>query len=429
MQEVEELKGFNMLKTSIKPWVICFSASLFFFYQFIQGNMFASIADNIMHDFHIEADKMNYLSSGFYLSNVIFLFVAGMVLDRFSTKKTLLLAMLLSVVGTFTLAYSSSFSTALVSRFMTGTGSAFCFLGPIRLASLWFPPKRMALVTGSIVTMAMTGGMLAQYPMTRLVLQMGWRDSVVVVASLGLVLLCLMAIGIEDKPQENRNHKPHSRDLLSILKKAYASLQTWRAAFYCSLMNMGVAVFGAMMGSLYLMQRLSVSKAEASMVNSMLFLGCIVGAPLIGWCSDRLRLRILPMKIGVVTSLLTILAILYLPVSLPVMAILFFLLGFFTAAQCVSYPLVAESSPDHLIAAAVSIVSILTQGGYILYQYLFSQILLWHGEMHMVNGVPIYSLADYQTAALILPIGFCLAWVALLKLKETHCHPVEEHME
>jgi hypothetical protein len=50
------------------PFFVCFSASLFFFYEFIQGNMFSSIADNLMRDFQMGADKMTYLSSIYYLS-------------------------------------------------------------------------------------------------------------------------------------------------------------------------------------------------------------------------------------------------------------------------------------------------------------------------------------------------------------------------
>jgi MFS family permease len=176
MELVEEYNRVEWFRSAIQPWLVCFTASLFFFYEFIQGNMFASIADNIMYDFSIQVDKMAYLSSIYYLSNVVFLFVAGMMLDRFSAKKTMVFAMLLCVCGTFVLAHTESFYIALLCRFVTGIGSAFCFLGPIRIASRWFPPSRMALVTGVIVTIAMTGGMLAQYPLTKMVLYFGWRE-------------------------------------------------------------------------------------------------------------------------------------------------------------------------------------------------------------------------------------------------------------
>lgn len=424
MQLVEEYDKESTLKATMLPWLVCFAASLFFFYEFIQGNMFASIADNIMHDFHIQADKMTYLSSIYYLSNVIFLFLAGFLLDRFSSKKIIMIAMLLCVLSTFVLAHAQSFYLALFCRFVTGIGSAFCFLGPIRIASRWFPPKRMAMVTGAIVTMAMTGGMLAQYPLTQLVLHVGWRESVMMVAWLGLLMLVIMTVLVKDKPDNAEPTVRASTGVFVRAKQAYLNPQTLRAALYASLMNMAVAVFGAMMGSLYLMQRLDVSKADAAMVNSMLFLGAIVGGPLIGWASDKMGLRVLPMKLGAVASFITVLGILYFPVSLGLMAVLFFLLGFFTAAQVISYAFVAESSPSTMTATAVSVVSILAQGGYIVYQNMFSALLLSHGEMRMVDGVPIYSLADYQTAAVILPLGLILAWLILTRLKETHCRHV-----
>jgi len=427
MQMVEEYKDNDKIGAQFLPWVVCFSASLFFFYEFIQGNMFASIADDIMQDFHIQADKMAYLSSIYYVANMVFLFIAGMVLDRFSTKKTILVAMLLCVVSTFILAQSQSFYLALACRFITGIGSAFCFLGPIRLASRWFPPQRMALVTGSIITLAMTGGMIAQYPLTKLVAQVGWRDALMEVAWLGTAILVFMYFGIVDKLKNSTHYKVvQKNNLLSTAKKIYLNPQTLRAALYTSLMNMAIAVYGAMMGSLYLVQKMGISKEDAAVVNSMLFLGAIIGGPLIGWCSDKLGVRVLPMKVGVLASLVTMLAVLLVPVSLPIMKILFFLLGFFTAAQIISYALVAESSSPAVTATAVSVVSILTQGGYVVYQNLFSLLLVKHGGVQIIKGIPVYSLGDYQYAALIFPFGLIIALLALLGLKETHCRQIEE---
>lgn len=401
------------------PWIICFAASLFFFYEFIQGNMFASIADHIMRDFQIKADKMTYLSSVYYLSNVIFLFVAGVTLDRLSPKKTLIFAMFLCVVSTFVLAGSHDFYLALICRFVAGIGSAFCFLGPIRIASHWFPPKRMAFVTGSIVTMAMTGGLLSQYPLTQLVLWLGWRESLVWVGWLGVAMLVMMLFLIKDKVA-NHSHVEVSA-VWSTAKKAYLNIQTWRAASYTSLMNMSVAVFGAVMGQLYLIQRLGIDQSDAAMINSMLFLGSILGGPVMGWLSDRLGFRVSPMKISAVISLGIILLILYAPVSFIQMNILFFLLGFFTAAQVISYAQVAENNAPSMTAMAVSTVSILTQSGYIIYQNGFSWLLSQHGGMKIVNGSPVYSLADYQSAAILLPLGLILALWVVWNLKETFC--------
>lgn len=427
MQMAEGYNQTSRISKSLMSWLVCFSASLFLFYEFIQGNMFASIADNIMTDFHVQADKMAYLSSVYYLSNVLFLFVAGMVFDRYSTKKTMLIAMFLCVMSTFVLAHTHSFYLALSCRFITGIGSAFCFIGPVRLASRWFPPRMMAMVTGVIVTVAMTGGLLSQYPLTVLVEQVGWRDALTQVGWLGAVMFGVMFVGIIDKPPVIHHPKADETfDLLTIAKKAYLNPQNLRAAAYTSLMNMAIAVFGAMMGSLYLMQRLGISKEQASIVNTLLFLGAIVGGPFIGWLSDKLALRVLPMKVGAVASLLTLLVVLFAPVSLAMMKVLFFLLGFFTAAQIISYALVAESSPSSITATSVSVISLLTQGGYIIYQNLFSTLLVHHSGAKLIAGTPVYSLADYQFAAIILPLGLLLALLVLFGLKETYGRHIQE---
>lgn len=425
MQVVDDFQGYDEMKSSFLPWIVCFAATLFFFYEFIQGNMFASIAANIMQDYGIQADKMAYLSSIYYLANVLFLFVAGMVLDRYSIKNTILIAMAMCVMSTFLLAYSHSFYIALLCRFTTGIGSAFCFLGPVRLASHWFPPKRMAFVTGAIVTMAMTGGMLAQYPLTKLVNLVGWRQAVLDVGILGFAMLVVMLFWIKERPQTPVKKSGKPMPVLEAAKQAYFNPQYLRAALYTSLMNMAIAVFGAMMGTLYLEQRLSVSAEQASMVNGMLFLGAIVGSPLVGWISDKMGLRILPMKVGVIASLATVVAVLYLPVSLNTMAFLFFLLGLFTSAQVISYALVAESSSPVMTATAVSVISILTQGGCLVYQNLFSTLLMKHGGMHYINGIPVYLLESYQFATTILPIGLFIALLMLFGLKETRCRQVE----
>jgi MFS family permease len=422
MEMINNYSGRDTIMTSNRwvPWCICFAASLFFFYEFIQGNMFASIADEIMRDFHIEANNLTYLSSVYYLSNVLFLFVAGFILDRFSAKKTIVIAMLFCVISTFVLANVHTFSLAVICRFITGIGSAFCFLGPIRIASRWFPAKRMALITGLIVTIAMSGGMLAQYPLTKLVLNIGWRSAMIWLGWLGIFILGIMIVFIQDKPQA-QNPTRTKISILDSAKIAYLNPQTLLAALYASFMNMAIAVFGAVMGSLYLMQRLELNKADASLINSMLFLGTIVGGPLMGWFSDKWGIRLAPMKVGAYSALLIVLAILYAPIGYSMMVCLFFLLGLFTASQVISYALVAESSDASITATAVSIVSILTQSGYVLYQNLFSFLLLKHGDMRMIGGVPTYSLHDYQFAAIMLPLGLILAIALLFGLRETYC--------
>ncbi len=420
MLAIEDRNSWSNFKKAAMPWLICFAATLFFFYEFIQGNMMASLLDFIMRDFNIKANQISWLTSIYYVSNVLFLFVSGMVLDRFSIKRVILLAMSLCVISTFVFSWSNSFYLSLVCRFITGIGSAFCFLGPVRLAAQWFPPQRMALVTGAIVTMAMTGGWAAQYPLTLLVEQVGWREAVHDVGMLGVAMLIMMALWIKEKPrQKHQSGEQQHQSILKTAKTVYFNPLFLRAAAYTSLMNMTIAVFGAMMGIAYLKKRMLIGAEPAALVNSFLFFGAIVGGPVLGAISDKTGQRLKPMKIGAVLSLIVAVMAFYLPVPFSMMLVLFFLLGFFTSSQVISYALVAENSPPAITATAVGVISILTQGGYFLYQNLFTLLLEhFNGTGAETAATQDYSLAAYQQASIILPIGLFVALMVILNLKD-----------
>ncbi len=57
MQVVNDLKEYEGIQSTLLPWLVCFAATLLFFFEFIQGNMFASIAADIMQDYHVQAIK------------------------------------------------------------------------------------------------------------------------------------------------------------------------------------------------------------------------------------------------------------------------------------------------------------------------------------------------------------------------------------
>lgn len=413
------------------PWLVCFSASLFFFYEFIQGNMFASINTEVMQAFNTDMLGTSWMSSMYYLANVIFLFPAGVVLDRYSTKNVILISLMVCVSGTFLFAISSSYGLGLFCRFITGIGSAFCFLSCFRLASRWFPPHRMALVTGLVVTFAMTGGMVAQAPLTKLVILFGWRNAIMADGLLGLIIAFLIFLFVKDHPSDQiiraeEETQSFQHTFVQSLKLAYGNMQNVLAGLYTSLMNMPVAILGAFIGSVYLVQSHHYGRTDAAEINSMIFLGTIIGGPLLGYLSDKIQLRKTPMILCNILSMFVVTLILYAPnIGVKQMEALFFLLGFFSSAQVLSYPLVAENNSLSMTATAVSVVSMLTQGGFILYQNLFSYLLKQqepaiHSAMHSNHA--------YQHALMLIPYGFIIALLSVFLLRETFGKRIEDRL-
>lgn len=415
----------SVISNKSQPWIVCFSAALFFFYEFIQMNMFNTVSADLMKDFSINATQLGNLSAIYFYANLFFLLFAGLLLDRFSTRRIILITLSLCAIGIGTFASTHSLFVAGVARFISGIGSAFCFLSSIRLASRWFPTQRMALVSGLIVTMAMTGGMVAQTPLTFLVQLLGWRHALLLDAVLGFVIAGIIWTFVRDYPPNMQQQSSQQQFNVSVLhswRQAYFKIQNWLCALYTSLMNLPVALLGAIWGGLFLTQVHHLSRLNASYVTMLLFLGSIIGCPILGWFSDRIQRRRIPMILGTLISLVLIGVIIYSP-TLPLFAylILFFLLGFFTSSQIISYPLVSESNPHAFTATAVSVVSFTAISGYAIFQPLFGWLMdrQWHGVM--IDNVRIYSAANFHSALFIIPIGFVLALLAALLVSETYC--------
>ncbi len=425
----------SSLKTAWQPWLVCFSAALFFFFEFIQLNMFNAIGPGLMKDFGIKATVLAEISDKYFLANIIFLFPAGMILDRVSTRRTILIALFVSILCTFGFAIATAVWQLMAFRFITGVAGSFCFLSCVRLASRWFEPRQMALVIGLVVTFAMMGGMVAQTPLTVLTEHFGWQTAVVIDASAGLVMLLLVFLFVKDRPDSGAvqdDHGAHSltgRAFWLALKRTLLRRQNWLGGLYTSLMNLPIFLLGAIWGIFYLTQIHGLSRAEASVVTLMLFVGTIIGSPVVGWISDFMRSRKVPMIVGAIFSLLLILALIYVPdLSLFSLIIIFFGVGFFTSTQIISYPLIAESNPLSLTATAEGMASVLIMaGGYtqVFFAYLMQR--QWHSIY--VHGIPVYTLSEYRLALSIMPIAFIIALVFAFIVKDTRCKAFKEDHE
>lgn len=415
-------------RSSLTAWVVVLTASLFFFYEFIQMNMMDAISSEIIQSFHINAEQLGNLSSYYFIANVIFLFVAGSLLDRCSTRRVILVALGVCVIGTALFGLATSYFWVTACRFLTGVGSAFCFLSVLRLASRWFPPHRMAFVTGIVVTIAMTGGVVAQTPFTALVHVVGWRHTLFLDALFGALVWLLVISIVRDFPVTHRQQHEHEQQALvqigyfKSLRMAFLRRQNWLGGVYTSAINLPINVLGGLWGIMYLTSIYHFSSLDASYITSMLFVGTICGSPLAGWWSDRLARRKLPMIIGALISIALIFLVIWLPqLNFLMLLSLFFCVGFFSSTQIIGYPLVAESSERIVTAMSVSIVSLMTIGGIGAIQRLYGYLLQTHAEQRLHHATTHYVAADFHWAMIIFFIGYLLALLASLLVKETFC--------
>ncbi len=415
------------------PWLVCLVASLFFFYEFIQMNMFNAISVDLMRQFHLDGVTLGSLSAAYFWADVALLFPAGILLDRFSTRKIILSAMGVCVVSTFTFAIAPTFSIAYMAHFAAGLGASFCLLSCLMLASRWFPPKRLALVTGLIVTMGMAGGTLSQTPMALLAIHLGWRGAVLVNSVIGLSFWVVMYVFIKERPSAPErdysriNQRPEQIPFRQGIKLAVNNRQNWYCGLYTSFLNMPLMVIGGLWGSIFLQQMHGLNMAQAATISSMLFVGTIVGSPVFGMVSDTWRNRKVPMFIGALISLVSMFWLIYSPAfSFWGAMFLFWFIGFITSSQILSYPVITESNSRALTGTALGLASALIMAGAGVSQTIFGFLIDLRWDHVTESGIAVYSASNYHLAMMMFFVVLTLGLVLSLFVRETRCKNVTE---
>ncbi|MBN1684851.1 MAG: MFS transporter [Gammaproteobacteria bacterium] len=434
MKPIKSQKIEMVTVTAFRSWLVILTASLVFFYTFIQMNMINSFSTVLMRDFSINAVQLGNLIAMYFYTNAALVFPAGLLVDRISTRKIILTSMFFSIIAIVGFGLFHSFVLASVSRLISGAAGAFAFLSCIRLASRWFPPKKMAFVTGCVVTLAMLGGTVAQTPMVFLSnILGGWRLATFFIAALGIVIFVAMWFIVHDLPaadvKEPETPKAEQIPEIGFWKSIYmvfANPYNWLAGLYTTLMNLPIFVLGGSWGDLYLTQtHRFITGIEAATISSMVFFGTIFGSPLVGWISDHLRRRILPMIITAILSIGLMLVIMYVKtLGFVPLIVLFFLLGLITSAQVLGYPVIVELNSPKVTGTALSIASLLIMVSGFIFPPLFGYLLGFHWNHLMIHHIPIYAWHDFNLALIgTILIPFIVSVMITFLIKETHCKP------
>jgi sugar phosphate permease len=423
---INEVSPRNLSK---QAWIVCLSAALFFFYEFIQMHMFNAINDSLRIAFNVDATQLGVLSSTYLWGDVAFLLPAGMLLDRFSTRTILLIALAVCIGGTAGFALTHSLPIAAFFHFLSGCGNAFCLLSCMMLVSRWFEPNRQAFVVGFVVTMAFFGGVIAQTPLACLADIVGWRMSLIYDSILGCIFLVLIYWNVKDYPQ---NHiisakARKSTSFFKALGTSIKNIQNILAGVYTCLLNLPIMVLDAVWGVTYLKTVYGLSNMQASNVTAMIFFGSMIACPLAGFLSDRMERRRMPMILGAILSLVMVSLVVFVPhLSYISLLILFFLIGFFTSTQIISYPFAAESNPSVFTGTAVGLVSLIVIGGAAIAQIAFGKLLDLNWDGAIAAGQKIYSVSAYHNAMIMFPVVMGIGLLASLCIKETYCKKRED---
>lgn len=406
------------------PWLICLVGALFYGYEYYLRITPSVMTSQLMQHFQIHAALFGGLNAIYYYAYVPMQLPVGVLMDRYGPRRLLTLACASCVIGTYLFASSHSLVIAGIGRFLIGFGSAFAFIGVLKLATMWLPANKLAFAVGMTAAIGTVAAIVGDISLTSLMHRIGWHETLILSVGFGSILIFVLWFFVKDKPTS-------SQVPLGDIKLAYADLkaichnpQIWINGMFGCLVYLPTTVLGELWGIRYLSQAHHFSPHVAALGISLLFIGFTVGAPFIGWMSDRLEQRCLPMFIGAVGAAMAATLLIYYPhLSHTEINLLLLVLGFSYSCQSLVFAVAREISPLDAAGTAMAATNMIVMLGGMLAQPLVGILLEWHNRYYMFADR--YVNSDYHFALAIIPLGIITAGILTFFLKETHANMVE----
>ncbi|MCW8400049.1 MFS transporter [Legionella sp. PATHC038] len=425
----------NRRNYALIGWLICGLGALFYSYEYLLRIAPSAMENALREHFNLSATGFGHISSIYYYAYVPMQLPVGIMMDRYGPRRLLTFACLICVIGTFLFTGTTSFWVAASGRFLVGLGSAFAFVGVLKLATIWLPENKLAMVSGLTSALGTVGAMLGDNFLELFVNQLGWIKTLNMTAFFGIVLTFVLWLGIHDKKGRYRQSGTVS-DLktgLVDLNIIISNKQIWINGLYGCMVYLPTTVFAELWGIPYLRNAHGLSAHGAGLANSLLFLGFTVGAPLMGYFSDRIARRKLPMFLGASVATVLMVVILYFPgLTETNVQILMFFLGLFYSAQAIVFAVGRELSPGEAAGTAMAFTNMIVMLGGMLLQPLVGHLLDFSYSLRggasissalvVENVNRLYNMTDYRIALAFIPISMLIAALLTFFLRETHAH-------
>lgn len=410
------------------PWLMCGLGAFFYFYECLLRIAPSVMTADLMHNYHIGAASFSRMMAFYYFSYAPMQIIVGIFMDRFGPQRLLAFAAFICALGSYLFACSDHILIGEFGRFLVGMGSAFAFVGVLKLATIWLPPERFAIISGSAMSLGMVAGMFGDITLPILLKTNDWQHVTYYAAFLGISVGVLLVLFLRDgykrslRKSEQCQLSVSMEEVLANLKKLFCCPQIWINGMVGCLMWVPISVFADTWGVSYLQHAHALTHQHASHACLLVFMGWATGGPVVGYLSDHLGRRVVVMWLGALLSGLCFAAILFMPgLSYLQLCVLLFLFGFFNSPQVIIFALAREISSPRAAGTALALTNMFTMLSGFCLQPISGMLIDWLETSEEAIHTHIYSAHAYQGALSMILVSFALTIVLCIFLKESYC--------
>lgn len=378
-------------------WAMLAALISIFALSFAFRTAVAVAAGSLAVEFDVSARELAAVAAAFHVAFALAQPAVGIALNRYGPRLTVIMAFVLSVIGSLVFATADRLGTLVVGQALIGVGCSPALLAAMVFINRHYPADRFAAISGIVMAFGGIGMLMTGTPLAWVVQTWGWRAGFVALAIIAAmswlaVFFCVEAEAA--RPPTNQTPGAALRGYGLILSQPYtAGILCLAATSYAAFL----ALRGLWLGPL-LTQRYGLSLVEVGNVASAISLAGLLG-PLVFGRIDPGGAQRRAVIIGCSAGYVAMFTMLAVGSGMAVDITLVIITGVFGGYIVLQYADVRSAYPAELTGRALSMFTMAMFVGVAVIQWL--------------SGVAATLAAGYGVdplRAALLAIG---AWLAL----------------
>ncbi len=408
---------------SLRAFMAWFMASSFTCFQFCTQVILGPMAVELMQAFSLDAVSVSYVVSSFFYVYLLMQLPAGILLDRYPAKYIMPITCSICAIGAVLMGLASTVYLFVFARMLCGFGSAFGFIGTMRVLRNYFSLKYMALFIGFTEMMGFILTAVCEQAVSFYLPVYGYKSVLFYFGLIGLAIAIFMYISSLSRFAPEHEFAPPRKHDIKVIAHDFKELVTDKQMLILGVISFSffalVTSYAALWGVPSLVNINQLSFEDATQAMSYIFLGIATGGPLAGVLTTKLRdLNKLIFWSGLINAGL-FLILLYSNLDVIIINMLLYLTGVFGCCYLLCFTIANNLVAARLSGTCMGLINMITMTSALVLQPIMGYLVALDGQAGMLNGAPVYLVSGYKRACWVLIVLFLFASFLSTRLKSS----------
>ncbi len=334
-----------------------------YFLSYLYRTVNAVLGPVIANELQLGDNALGLLTSTYFLAFGAAQLPLGMLLDRFGPRRVEATLLAIAAAGAATFAMSDSLSGLAIGRALIGFGVSACLMAALKAISLWYPPEKLASMTGWIMASGGLGALAAAKPLEMALAFAHWQQIVIALAAITLLVAAGLWTLVPDKAIDQGGSGIRAQ--LAGVREIFVSPHFWRYAPMGLWLTGGFMAVQGLWASRWMIELEGMNAAAVAVRLTWMSAAMLGGFLFLGFFATRLVHRGIQLaqvyRIAMFSSLIIFALICFQPTLAS--GLLWPLLGACFSLSNLSYSLVAQAFPANLAGRANTALNLLVFAG------------------------------------------------------------------